>query len=322
MKRNNYQITQIEYLKNKFKYIKSREGKILIIIIIFFVIEVSIFSYVEKLNIIDSIYFTIVTLGTVGYGDIHPTSYLGKVFASLFIVVNIIILAFFIGQIGERLIKQKIEEVLGIERMEEIEDHIIICGYGRIGKVIVSELKEMGSKFVIVEINEALTKIISETTDYNVILGDAKKEDILKKAGIEKAKTIIISLNEDSDNVFTAITAKSMNDKIRIISTAANLENMDKLYKIGVNQVVSPQVVTGKILAHSVNMPDFLTLIDRIFLSNTENICMVALKEDLYGKTVKDVGDEVFAIVRNEKIIKNPNTEDTLQKGDKLIIVH
>lgn len=303
-------------------YLKSREGKILLTIMVFFVIEVNTFAYIEKLAIADAIYFTIVTLGTVGYGDIHPTSTLGRIITSLFIVVNIMILAFFVEQIGERLIKQKIEEVLGIERMEEIEDHIIICGYGRIGKVIVSELKEMNSKFVIVEINEILTKMISETTDYNVVLGDARKEDILRKAGIEKAKIIITALNEDSDNVFTAITAKSMNDKIRIISTAANLENMDKLYKIGVNQVVSPQVVTGKILAHAVNIPDFLTLIDRIFLSNNENICMVALKEDLYGKTVKDVGDEVFAIVRDEKIIKNPNTEDTLQKGDKLIIVH
>lgn len=312
------------YFKNKslLKYLKSREGKILIMIFGFFILEVNAFAYIEKLTAIDAIYFTIVTLGTVGYGDIHPTSTLGRIFASLFIVANIMILAFFVGQIGERLIKQKIEEVLGIERMEEIEDHIIICGYGRIGKVIVSELKEMKSKFVIVELNEALTKIISETTEYNVILGDARKEDILKKAGIEKAKIIITALNEDSDNVFTAITAKSMNDKIRIISTAANLENMDKLYKIGVSQVVSPQVVTGKILAHSVNIPDFLTLIDRIFLSNNENICMVALKEDLYGKSVKDIGDEVFAIVRDNKIIRNPDTEDLLQKGDKLIIVH
>lgn len=314
----------IRYFKNKslLKYLKSREGKILILIFGFFILEVNAFAYIENLTVIDAIYFTIVTLGTVGYGDIHPTSPLGRIFASLFIVVNIMILAFFVGQIGERLIKQKIEEVLGIERMDEIEDHIIICGYGRIGKVIVSELKEMKSKFVIVELNETLTKVISETTDYNVILGDARKEDILKKAGIEKAKIIITALNEDSDNVFTAITAKSMNNKIRIISTAANLENMDKLYKIGVNQVVSPQVVTGKILAHSVNIPDFLTLIDRIFLSNEENICMVALKENLYGKSVKDIGDEVFAIVRDNKIIRNPDTEDILQKGDKLIIVH
>lgn len=314
----------IRYFKNKslLKYLKSREGKILVVIFGFFILEVNAFAYIEKLTVIDAIYFTIVTLGTVGYGDIHPTSTLGRIFASLFIIVNIMILAFFVGQIGERLIKQKIEEVLGIERMEEIEDHIIICGYGRIGKVIVSELKEMKSKFVIVELNETLTKIISETTDYNVILGDARKEDILKKAGIEKARIIITALNEDSDNVFTAITAKSMNDKIRIISTAANLENMDKLYKIGVNQVVSPQVVTGKILAHSVNIPDFLTLIDRIFLSNDENICMVALKEDLYGKSVKDIGDEVFAIVRDNKIIRNPGAEDLLHKGDKLIIVH
>jgi len=279
----------IRYFKNKslLKYLKNREGRILIIIFGFFILEVNTFAYIEKLTMIDAIYFTIVTLGTVGYGDMHPTSTLGRIFASLFIVVNILILAFFVSQIGERLIKQKIVEVLGIERMEEIEDHIIICGYGRIGKVIVSELKEMKSKFVIVELNEVLTKIISETTDYNVVLGDARKEDILKKAGIEKAKILITALNEDSDNVFTAITAKSMNDKILIISTAANLENMDKLYKIGVNQVVSPQVVTGKIPAHSVNIPDFLTLIDRIFLSNDENICMVALKEDLYGKPVK-----------------------------------
>ncbi|MFA5559706.1 MAG: hypothetical protein WDA59_09720 [Methanofastidiosum sp.] len=89
---------------------------------------------------------------------------------------------------------------------------------------------------------------------------------------------------------------------------------MNKLYKIGVNQVVSPQAVTGKILAYSVNIPDFLTLIDRIFLSNDENIYIIALKEDLYGKPVKEIGDEVFAIVRNNKIIRNPDTEDCYKK--------
>ncbi|MDY1590806.1 MAG: hypothetical protein RBS85_01375 [Methanofastidiosum sp.] len=89
---------------------------------------------------------------------------------------------------------------------------------------------------------------------------------------------------------------------------------MNKLYKIGVNQVVSPQAVTGKILAYSVNIPDFLTLIDRIFLSNDENIYIIALKEDLYGKPVKEIGDEVFAIVRNNKIIRNPDTEDFYKK--------
>ena len=303
-------------------YLKTREGKILLLLIVLFVIEVNTFAYIHNLNLIDAIYFTIVTLGTVGYGDIHPTTTIGKLVTSMFIILNIAILAFFVGQIGERLIKKKIEEVLGIERMEIIEDHIIICGYGRIGKVIADELKEMGAKFVIVELNEALTKIISETTDFNIILGDARKEDVLRKAGIEKAKIIITALSEDADNVFTAITAKSMNDKIRIISTAANVENMEKLYKIGVNQVVSPQVVTGKILAHSVNIPDFLTLIDRIFLSQNENICMVALKEDLFGKTVNDIGDEVFAIVRDNKIIRNPEPNEILNKGDKLIIVH
>jgi len=303
-------------------YLKNREGKILLILIVLFIVEVNTFAYINNLNLIDAIYYTIVTLGTVGYGDIHPTTNIGKLVTSIFIILNIVILAFFVGQIGERLIKKKIEEVLGIERMEINEDHIIICGYGRIGKVIADELKEMGAKFVIVELNEALTKVISETTDFNIILGDARKEDVLRKAGIEKAKIIITALSEDADNVFTAITAKSMNDKIRIISTAANVENMEKLYKIGVNQVVSPQVVTGKILAHSVNIPDFLTLIDRIFLSQNENICMVALKEDLFGKTVSDIGDEVFAIVRDNKIIRNPESNEILNKGDKLIIVH
>lgn len=126
----------IRYFKNKslLEYLKSREGKILIIIFGFFILEVNAFAYIEKLTLIDAIYFTIVTLGTVGYGDIHPTSTLGRVFASLFIVVNILILAFFVGQIGERLIKQKIVEVLGIERMEEMEDHIIICVTEGLGK--------------------------------------------------------------------------------------------------------------------------------------------------------------------------------------------
>ncbi len=126
----------IRYFKNKslLEYLKSREGKILIIIFGFFILEVNAFAYIEKLTLIDAVYFTIVTLGTVGYGDIHPTSTLGRVFASLFIVVNILILAFFVGQIGERLIKQKIVEVLGIERMEEMEDHIIICVTEGLGK--------------------------------------------------------------------------------------------------------------------------------------------------------------------------------------------
>ncbi|MDY1590805.1 MAG: hypothetical protein RBS85_01370 [Methanofastidiosum sp.] len=121
-------------------------------------------------------YFTIVAFGNVGYGDMCPASIRWDI-CFLFIIVNIMILDFFVSPIGERLIKQKIGEVRGIEIMEEVEDHIIIiCDYDRIGKVIVSKLKEMKSKFVIVELNEVLTKIIFESTEYNVVLSDAKKK--------------------------------------------------------------------------------------------------------------------------------------------------
>ncbi len=114
--------------------------------------------------------------GNVGYGDMCPASIRWDI-CFLFIIVNIMILDFFVSPIGERLIKQKIGEVRGIEIMEEVEDHIIIiCDYDRIGKVIVSKLKEMKSKFVIVELNEVLTKIIFESTEYNVVLSDAKKK--------------------------------------------------------------------------------------------------------------------------------------------------
>lgn len=299
----------------------DRSKKLLAVVLFLFLSATVSFHFLEDLSWHDSVYFTIATLTTVGYGDITPTQPLTKMLTSIFIVSGVGAFLLFLGSVGESLLREKLEEVLGMERVEDMENHVILCGYGRVGRTIADELKEMKKRFVIIEEDEEKVKGIIEDSDYSVIHGDAKKEEMLEKARIKVAKALITTLGDDADNVFVIITAKALNPALRVISTATKDENRKKLRKIGAEEVITPEIVVGKVIARSLAVPSYLSLFDRLELTKLQEVCKLELKPEYAGKKVEDLGVDVLAIVRGEEIIKKPGSKAVLKEGDKIVAV-
>lgn len=286
------------------------------------------FSIMMGLSLLDAFYFTIVTISTVGYGEIYPTTPETKLFASFLIIVGLGSITVFLETAVEDILRRSIKEAMGEPEVEKpTKDHYIICGYSDLGEVVVEELVRLGERFVVIEqdgekVRELLRKGIP------AIQGDACKEDTLTEAGIRKAKGVATIFEDDIKNVFVLITAKSINPKLHVVARANHFETVDKMYKIGADLVISPEVEGGRMIAKALVKPDILKVIDRMVLTKDVDAVrfFVDHKSVLEGETIKsakieETGVKVAAITRRGEVRVTPDSGTKLEEGDVLLLI-
>jgi voltage-gated potassium channel len=185
----------------------------------------------------EALYFTLVTMTTVGYGDIVPTTALSRVIASIVMIGGIGAGITALQSIFDTVVSRSVREELGLpERRTKMKDHYIICGYGNVGRQIAEQLGAKGEKFVIIEKDkEKVTAMVEEGIP--VIEGDAVYEEVLQRANIESAKSLLTTM-KDSDNVMVVLTAKMLNPNLHIVSEVEDYRNAIKLKKAGADEVV------------------------------------------------------------------------------------
>ncbi len=197
---------------------------------------------------------------------------------------------------------------------------ILICGFGRHGKRIAKELEKLGLEYV------AIDKDKNAAEGYeNVLVGDAKNEEILKRAGIKHAKSIIVVVDNDADAMLITLVARSLNSRVNIVAKADNLEAVDKLEKVGANWVITPYIVAGKLLAKYAVSPMAASFLDTLILGNEYEIEQIPVKK-LHDKTLKEVNLTkycifVLGIYRKNELFISPTANFKLKKGDILIII-
>jgi len=287
------------------------------------------YSILLGLSPLDAFYFTVVTISTVGYGEIYPTTAASKLFTSFLILFGIGALAIALETVTEEIMKRSVREAMGKPEVRKpLENHYIICGYGDIGEVVVGELKRIGESFVVIEKDEEVVKELFED-GIPVIHGDALREETLKEAGILKAKGIATIFDSDVDNVFVAITAKSLNPEIYVVARANHAETIEKMYKVGVDSVISPEVEGGRMIAKALVKPFILDLLDRIVLTKDMDILQFRIHPEskLEGKTIgeteieKKTGAKILALSKAGKIDLKPSADTVLSKGDMLLLI-
>lgn len=291
---------------------------------------------IEGWNFIDSIYMTIITLTTVGFGEIHSLSEIGRVYTILIIFLGGGFFVYVVSSIVQFMVEGRIRKILGRRRLDKkisrVKNHYIICGYGRIGKVLYQKLKDNKSiKIVVIEKDPEL---VSEMEEEGIlyISGDASHESVLQKAGIENAKVIVAALATDTDNVFLVLTARQLNPHIFIFARTSHKDSESKLRAAGANVVESPYDIGAISMAQRILRPTVTNFLDLALARGNKDIQMeeipVSPGSKLANIMLKDTGIRqkfnliLIAIKKADgSMIFNPSFETVFRAGDTVIAV-
>jgi voltage-gated potassium channel len=290
---------------------------------------------IEDYSFTQAIYMTAITISTVGFREAKPLSEGGMIFTSAYIMFNLGIVAYIITYIGrfvfEGELRNQYRYYSNNKDLKKMKNHVIVCGYGRNGSRALKELKTDKQTCVVIESNADLTDTLMKVTNATVI-GNASDEEILVKAGVEKAKAIIITLPNDAENVYITLSARELNPELLIISRASNELTQKKLLKAGANRVIMPDSLGGKHMAQLITKPSvihFLNLLegtDGVF--NIEQVKYEELKPEYEGLSIMEMnirqvtGVTVMAYQSAQGSFQiNPPAATVLQPGSHYIIL-
>lgn len=303
-------------------------------IMLIFLLGVSGYMIIEGWSLTDSVYMTVITLTTVGYGEVRPLSPAGRLFTTILICFGVVAIASIIT-VGSRVVLEgQLEKILGRRKLEKeikkLKNHYIICGYGRMGRIICDELKNKRKSFIVIENDTE----IYERMDEKIlsINGDATQDSILLKAGIKKAKGLVSVVSSDADNVYITLTARGLAPGISIVSRAGEEGSERKLLRAGADKVVSPYVIGGSRIAHAILRPavvDFIELVtqsehldlqmEEVDISKSSSICNLSLPDSGIRQKLNII---VVAIKKESGHMDfNPSSGSIIEAGDRLIVL-
>jgi voltage-gated potassium channel len=290
---------------------------------------------IEKWRLLDALYMTVITLGTVGFKEVHDLSDTAKIFTIVLIVVGVSVLGYLVGSLAQIMFEGQIQRVIGRKKVEKqiegLKDHYIICGFGRIGSLICKEFKANGLPFVVVEKDPERSDYLEEE-GFLHMKGDATLDETLLKAGIKKAKGLISVVTSDTENVYITLTARGLNPDLFILARSGEEGSEIKLKRAGANKVVSPYVIGGSRMAQSVLRPNVVDFIEIATGSDHLDLQMeeLAIPEhsQFAGETLissgfrKETGVIIVGIKKaHGKMVFNPHSEARMEAGDTLIIL-
>lgn len=290
---------------------------------------------IEGYTFLEALYMTIITVATVGFSEVKPLSPAGRLFTGGLILLGVGCAAYSFGTVLEMMVEGGVQDILGRRRVEKeirrLKDHYIVCGYGRMGSVVVEELLKHRLPLIVIETDAAK---VQEILDQAIlaIQGNAGDEAVLRKAGIEQARGLVAVAASDADNLFITITARGLNRDLFITARAETRGTEGKMQQVGANKVVSPYLIGAYRLVSTILKPAVTQFIE---LSSLEQEMDVRLEEikvgeqsSLDGKLLKEtpirskLGIIVIAIEgRDGKMLFNPPSDQTLESGDKLITI-
>jgi voltage-gated potassium channel len=237
----------------------------IVIAFVIFGMGISGYMIIEEWNFLDAAYMTAITLSTVGFLEVHEPSSAGRIFTILLIFIGVGYFLYLAGVIVQSIVEGEIKTLLGRQRLDKkikkLEKHYIICGYGRIGRVLCNFIKEDTPNIVVIEQDETLVKTLQKDKLHHLI-GDASDEEVLVKAGIEKAGFLVAALATDTANVFLVLTVRQLNPDIYIMARASNPGVRKKLIVAGANRVESPYDTGAISMGLKLLRPNVRTFLD------------------------------------------------------------
>ena len=293
------------------------------------------YTLIERWSLLDSLYMTIITLSTVGFREVRVLSPIGKIFTMILVVFGVGGAAYTVSVIGRWLIEGEIREIFGRRKMEkqlkDLNDHYIVCGYGRVGAQVCREFCARKAPLVVVDKNPEMIEVLQKQGILTVE-GDCTDDSILKAAGIQRSKALVSTIASESENVYVTLSARGLNSKIFITARAESPSAEKKLLRAGADRVVLPHQIGGIRMALVTLRPDIVDFmrvvggdektgftIDEIEVFPNSRIANTLLKD---SPIRCDLGILVVGIKKKEKeMVFNPPPDSRIEAGDILIVI-
>lgn len=314
---------------------RTRLRTLTVLILIVLVILLGIVGYqiLEGWSLIDALYMTVITMTTVGFEEVGTLGAGGRCFTIFLIFCGVGLWAYALGIFSQILLEGQLRDFFDKRRSEKmiksLQDHIIVCGFGRMGTLVSREIAREKKPFVVIEKDASVLDDLREL-DYHYIGGDATEEDVLKDAGVEKAKTLIAVLPSDAGNVYVALTGRALNPALHIICRTDNPGCEDKMIRAGANKVISPYEIGGRSLAQAALRPNVLSFFEMATTRHSEALVIEELivpdNSPLIGKTLLEsrIREKHGVSIVGHKndtgdIRLNPPPSYTIEEGTLLI---
>ena len=292
------------------------------------------FMLIEGWNFPDSLYMTIITITTTGFEEVHQLSTEGEIFTLILLLVSFGTVIY-IGSMGIQILiestffrRKKMQS-----KIDKLSDHYIVCGFGRMGNYICTDLKNAGVPFVVIDNNPDVQKKLDES-EYLYDTGDASRDSTLLSSGVKKAKGLVAVLSSDAENVFTTLSAKSLNPNIFVVARAIDEGTGSKLLKAGANRVVKPYEIGGTRMAEILLRPGVMDFIDVVAGNKKMGIQIeeITVRQGslMHKKTLAELPslrnelNVIIVAIQNEEkgiFIYNPKGDTIVDEGNKLIAI-
>jgi voltage-gated potassium channel len=300
------------------------------------VIGIGGFMIISNESFVDSLYMTIITMSTVGFGTLHELNQTEKLFTVFLIIFSIIVYGYSVTALTEYFANRNIFQILKLKKVQQeiqsLKNHTVVCGYGRNGKQAVAKLKQFNQPCIVIEKRK---DEIADLERDNILFveGDATNDDDLKKLGLDRAKSLITALPSDADNLFVVLSARQFNKDFTIISRASNESSYGKLKFAGATNVIMPDKLGGAHMASLVVTPDLVEFVNRLTIAGTTNanleeISVNSLPNEYLSKTILDLdlrkktGCNVIGFKTKEgEYLINPDAKTKLEKDTHLIVL-
>jgi len=293
------------------------------------------YMFIEGWAFDDAFYMTIITLATVGYGEVHQISDAGRIFTIILIVSGVGYFMYVVGLIVQFLVEDRIRVILGRRKLDKriakLKNHYIVCGYGRIGRVLVHYLTERYLNVVVIEKN-ADRRAAMDEDGVLYLVGEATDESLLLRAGIRSAKGLITAVATDADNVFLTLIAKQLNPDLFIVARAIQNTAKRTLQAAGAAKVISPYDLGARRMAHAILRPTVIKFLELAFTDESTDVVMEEIRvrpsSHLLNVALKDSGirqqlDLIILTIKKADgtLIFNPKADTRIETDDTLVVV-
>ncbi len=287
---------------------------------------------IEGMPFLDAFYMTTITVTTIGFKEVHELSEAGRIFTILVAFAGIGVILLIASELAHAVVDADVRRIIGLRRevtmIKKLTSHIVVSGYGRMGRAVVEVLRERGVPFVVVEANAERTRAL-EDARIHVVQGDATKEDVLRAARIDTAKTFLTCLADDAHNVFAILLARQLNPGITIIARAVEEGSEGRLRLAGADQVINPYRLGGMRLALTALKPTVMDFIETSLPGSSSELELAEIvvhpSSELAGKTLagaevrRRFGLIVVALKRGDASSFNPGPDERIEPGDVLV---